>query len=91
MKSNVYRIIVSCLCVWAIGMATEENQETKSINEGMKTKAKVEANVQLQKKMVLKKKAALQADVKAKHGLVVEIMDQVKAAGVNRVSVAARG
>ena len=33
----------------------------------------------------------IQADVKAKHGLVVEIMDQVKAAGVNRVSVAARG
>ena len=35
--------------------------------------------------------AGIQADVKAKHGLVVEIMDQVKAAGVNRVSVAARG
>ncbi|WP_100655732.1 ExbD/TolR family protein [Alteromonas flava] len=33
----------------------------------------------------------IQADVKAKHGLVVEIMDQVKAAGVDRVSVAARG
>jgi len=33
----------------------------------------------------------IQADIKAKHGLVVEIMDQVKAAGVNRVSVAARG
>ncbi|WP_100642058.1 ExbD/TolR family protein [Alteromonas facilis] len=33
----------------------------------------------------------IQADVKAKHGLVVEIMDAVKAAGVDRVSVAARG
>jgi biopolymer transport protein ExbD len=33
----------------------------------------------------------IQSDVKAKHGLVVEIMDAVKAAGVDRVSVAARG
>ena len=33
----------------------------------------------------------IQADVKAKHGLIVEIMDQVKDAGVERVSVAARG
>jgi biopolymer transport protein ExbD len=33
----------------------------------------------------------IQADMKAKHGLIVEIMDQVKAAGVDRVSVAARG
>ena len=33
----------------------------------------------------------IQADVKAKHGLIVEIMGQVKAAGVDRVSVAARG
>ncbi|MBT0584853.1 ExbD/TolR family protein [Alteromonas oceanisediminis] len=33
----------------------------------------------------------IQADVKAKHGLIVEIMDQVKDAGVDRVSVAARG
>ena len=33
----------------------------------------------------------IQADVKAKHGLVVEIMDQVKAAGVDKISVAARG
>ena len=33
----------------------------------------------------------IQADVKAKHGRVVEVMDAVKAAGVARVSVAARG
>ena len=33
----------------------------------------------------------IQADIKAKHGLIVEIMDQVKEAGVDRVSVAARG
>lgn len=33
----------------------------------------------------------IQADIKAKHGVIVEIMDQVKAAGVDRVSVAARG
>ncbi len=32
----------------------------------------------------------IQADVKAKHGRVVEVMDAVKAAGVARVSVAAR-
>ncbi len=40
---------------------------------------------------VLAVASTVQADVKAKHGLVVEIMDQVKAAGVDRVSVAARG
>jgi biopolymer transport protein ExbD len=33
----------------------------------------------------------IQADIKAKHGVIVEIMDQVKEAGVDRVSVAARG
>ncbi|OFC68866.1 ExbD/TolR family protein [Alteromonas confluentis] len=33
----------------------------------------------------------IQADVKAKHGVVVKVMDQVKAAGIDRVSVAARG
>lgn len=33
----------------------------------------------------------IQADVKAKHGVVVEVMDQVKAAGVKRISVAAKG
>lgn len=33
----------------------------------------------------------IQADVKAKHGVVVKVMDQVKAAGVDRISVAARG
>jgi biopolymer transport protein ExbD len=33
----------------------------------------------------------IQADIKAKHGLVIKVMDQVKAAGVDRVSVAARG
>lgn len=31
----------------------------------------------------------IQADKKAKHGLVVKIMDQVKAAGIERISVAA--
>jgi len=33
----------------------------------------------------------IQADEKAKHGLVVEVMDQVKDSGVQRISVAARG
>ncbi|QCZ94187.1 ExbD/TolR family protein [Salinimonas iocasae] len=33
----------------------------------------------------------IQADVKAKHGTVVKVMDQIKAAGVDRISVAARG
>ncbi|MBO1255171.1 biopolymer transporter ExbD [Alteromonas sp. 5E99-2] len=33
----------------------------------------------------------IQADIKSKHGLVVEVMDQVKAAGIDRISVAARG
>ncbi|MCY7295950.1 ExbD/TolR family protein [Alteromonas sp. a30] len=33
----------------------------------------------------------IQADVKAEHGKVVEVMDQVKAAGIARISVAAKG
>lgn len=33
----------------------------------------------------------IQADTKAKHGLVIEVMDQVKAAGIDRVAVAVRG
>ena len=33
----------------------------------------------------------IQADIKAKHGIVVKVMDQIKAAGVDRISVAARG
>lgn len=33
----------------------------------------------------------IQADVKAKHGLVVEIMDQVKDAGIDKISIATRG
>jgi biopolymer transport protein ExbD len=33
----------------------------------------------------------IQADLKAKHGLVVEVMDQVKAAGIDRVAVSVRG
>ncbi len=33
----------------------------------------------------------IQADVKAKHGIVVKVMDQIKAAGIDRISVAARG
>lgn len=33
----------------------------------------------------------IQADEKAKHGIVVEVMDQVKAAGIDRVAVATRG
>ncbi len=32
----------------------------------------------------------IQADVKAKHGVVVKVMDQVKAAGIDRIAVAAR-
>ena len=46
--------------MWAIGMAADQNQEIKSITEGVKTQAKVEANVQLQKKAALKKKALKQ-------------------------------
>jgi len=53
MKSNlITKIIVTCLCMWAIGMAADQNQEVKSINEGVKTQAKVEANVELQKKFI---------------------------------------
>ena len=33
----------------------------------------------------------IQADQKAEHGKVVEVMDQVKAAGISRISVAAKG
>ncbi|UAA37769.1 biopolymer transporter ExbD [Paraneptunicella aestuarii] len=33
----------------------------------------------------------IQADEKAEHGKVVEVMDQVKAAGISRISVAAKG
>lgn len=33
----------------------------------------------------------IQADTKAKHGVVVEVMDQVKAAGIDKVAVATRG
>jgi biopolymer transport protein ExbD len=33
----------------------------------------------------------IQADEKAEHGKVVEVMDQVKAAGIARISVAAKG
>ncbi|MBC3767780.1 ExbD/TolR family protein [Neptunicella marina] len=32
----------------------------------------------------------LQADVKTEHGKVVEVMDQIKAAGIDRISVAAK-
>ena len=67
MKSNlITRMIVTCLCMWAIGMAADQNQEIKSINEGVKTQAKVEANVELQKKLALKEKALLQTDIKVK-------------------------
>ncbi|MCV2883137.1 biopolymer transporter ExbD [Aestuariibacter sp. AA17] len=33
----------------------------------------------------------IQADIEAEHGVVVKVMDQVKAAGIDRISVAARG
>ena len=66
MKSNlITKIIVTCLCMWAIGMAADQNQEIKSINEGVKTQVKLEANVELQKKMALKEKALMQATIKA--------------------------
>ena len=66
MKSNlINKVIVTCMCMWAIGMAADQNQEIKSINEGVKTQAKVEANVQLQKKAAVKKEALMQADKKA--------------------------
>ena len=29
MKSNMYKMIISCLCIWAIGMAADVNQGTK--------------------------------------------------------------
>jgi biopolymer transport protein ExbD len=31
----------------------------------------------------------IQADKEAEHGLVVEVMDQIKAAGIDRISIAA--
>lgn len=33
----------------------------------------------------------IQADEDAEHGIVIKVMDQVKAAGIDRISVAARG
>ncbi|MCC2616678.1 biopolymer transporter ExbD [Aestuariibacter halophilus] len=33
----------------------------------------------------------IQADEDAEHGVVMKVMDQVKAAGINRISVAAKG
>ncbi len=33
----------------------------------------------------------IQADEKAEHGIVVKVMDQIKAAGIDRISIAARG
>ena len=33
----------------------------------------------------------IQADEEAEHGIVIKVMDQVKAAGIDRISVAARG
>lgn len=33
----------------------------------------------------------IQGDVNAEHGLVIKVMDQVKAAGIDRISVAAEG
>ncbi len=33
----------------------------------------------------------IQADAEAEHGVVIKVMDQVKAAGVDRISVAAKG
>tara|TARA_Y100000780_G_scaffold213175_1_gene213934 strand:+ start:300 stop:545 length:246 start_codon:yes stop_codon:yes gene_type:complete len=51
--------------MWAIGMAADQNQEIKSINEGVKTQVKVEANVELQKKLGVKAKAIMQTDIKA--------------------------
>ncbi len=33
----------------------------------------------------------IQADEKAEHGKVVKVMDQVKAAGISRISIAAKG
>ena len=33
----------------------------------------------------------IQADKKAKHGVVIEVMDQIKAAGMDRIAVAAVG
>jgi biopolymer transport protein ExbD len=32
----------------------------------------------------------IQADTKAKHGIVVKVMDQVKEAGIDRVAIAVR-
>lgn len=33
----------------------------------------------------------IQADEKAEHGVVVKVMDQIKAAGIDQISIAARG
>lgn len=33
----------------------------------------------------------IQADEKAKHGVVIEVMDQVKASGIDRVAIAVKG
>jgi biopolymer transport protein ExbD len=33
----------------------------------------------------------VQADENAEHGVVVEVMDQIKAAGIDRISIAAKG
>jgi biopolymer transport protein ExbD len=33
----------------------------------------------------------IQADTKAEHGIVIEVMDQIKAAGIDRISIATAG
>ena len=33
----------------------------------------------------------IQADKEAEHGLVIEVMDQIKAAGIDRISIATAG
>ena len=47
MKSNmITKMIVTCLCMWAIGMAADQNQEIKSVKKQVmviKEKAKTKA------------------------------------------------
>ena len=54
MKSNMYKMIVTCMCIWAVGMATDENQEVKSIerdgsviSKGINSLTKAEFNAKM--------------------------------------------
>ncbi len=69
MKSNlITKIIVTCLCMWAIGMAADQNQEIKSVKKQVmviKEKAKIKAEITTQQKVTAYQNAKKAAEMKA--------------------------